>query len=77
MNLLIIVILALIFVSLAAALIFLFKDKGNSRRSLNALRVRVGLSALLIAGLLFGKFAGFLETSSVINQQPPVELKQP
>lgn len=50
--------LVAIFASLFSALVFLFRDKGRSTRTAQALTWRIGLSltlfALLMAGFYFG-----------------------
>jgi len=57
-RIIIVVFLLLIVGSLASALYFLVKDKGNSDRTVKALTVRVTLSVtlflLLLAGFYFG-----------------------
>lgn len=54
----VIVMLLLIFGSLFSALVFLFKDKGQGKRTVQALTWRIGLSIslflLLMAGFYFG-----------------------
>jgi hypothetical protein len=52
LKILIVVIFLGIIVSMASALFFLVKDKGQSTRTLNALTVRIGVSIALFA-LLF------------------------
>lgn len=57
-RIIIIVMLIMIFASLASALVFLLRDRGGSTRTVKALSVRVGLSLalflLLMAGFYFG-----------------------
>ena len=57
-RIIIIVFLILILGSLASALYYLVKDKGNSDRTVKALTIRVSLSVtlflLLMAGFYFG-----------------------
>lgn len=60
MKLVVIVLLLAVVVSLASALWFLAKDDRGSTRILTALKVRVALSALLIAFLIFGYFQGWI-----------------
>ena len=54
----VIVMLLLIFGSLFSALVFFFKDKGQGKRTVQALTWRIGLSIslflLLMAGFYFG-----------------------
>jgi len=57
-RIIIVVFLLLIIASLASALYFLVKDKGDSNRTVKALTIRVTLSVtlflLLMAGFYFG-----------------------
>ena len=57
-RIIIIVMLIMIFASLASALVFLLRDQGGSTRTVKALSVRIGLSLalflLLMAGFYFG-----------------------
>lgn len=57
-RIIIVVFLLLIVASLASALYFLVKDKGDSNRTVKALTIRVALSVtlflLLMAGFYFG-----------------------
>lgn len=58
-----IVILLLIFimVSLFSGLYFLVKDKGQTRRTVNALTVRIGLSLLAIVVIMIAAWLGLIE----------------
>ena len=60
MKLIVILVLLAILVSLGSGLFFLAKDDQGSARVLTALKVRVVLSALLIAFLVFGYFQGWI-----------------
>ncbi len=57
-KIVVIAMLVLIFASLFSALVFLFKDKGQGKRTAQALTWRIGLSMtlflLLMAGFYFG-----------------------
>jgi hypothetical protein len=57
----IVVIIALIAIlgSLGSALVFLVKDGGKTKRTVNALTVRIGLSVLLFLFLMFGYYMGW------------------
>jgi hypothetical protein len=46
--------------SLASAFYFVLTEKGNSKRALNALTLRVGLSVTLFLLLMLGLHFGFL-----------------
>ncbi len=58
-----IVILLLIFImiSLFSGLYFLVKDKGQTRRTVNALTVRIGLSLVAIAVIVIAAWLGLIE----------------
>lgn len=60
MKLVLIIILLAIVASLASGLWFLARDDQGSTRVLTALKWRVGLSAFLIAFLVFGYFQGWI-----------------
>ena len=60
MKLVVILILLAIAASLASGLWFLAKDDRGSTRVLTALKLRVALSAFLIAFLMFGYFQGWI-----------------
>jgi hypothetical protein len=63
-------IIALIFIvfilaSLASALYYLIKDKGQSDRTVRMLTVRVGLSLTLFLLLMAGYYFGFIPQSGL------------
>ena len=60
MKILLVVLLGLVMLSLFSGLFFMYKDKGKSRRVVNALTIRIGLSMLIIAIVIFGYFSGML-----------------
>ena len=60
MKLVVILILLAIVASLGSGLFFLAKDDQGSTRMLTALKVRVALSAVLVAFLVFGYFQGWI-----------------
>ena len=60
MKILVIVLLLAIVGSLASALFFLVHDQGKSKRMVNALAVRVGLSLLLFLMLMAGHYFGLI-----------------
>lgn len=65
MNLFVIVILGLIFVFLGSAVIGLLRGgKAGSDRMFKALRMRIILSVLLFAFLLFAGYVGWIEPNS-------------
>ena len=60
MKILVIVLLLAIVGSLASALFFLVHDQGKSKRTVNALAVRVGLSLFLFLMLMAGHYLGLI-----------------
>jgi hypothetical protein len=62
MKIIVILFVLLILASLGSALFFLINDRGQSRRTVKALALRVGLSVtlflLLMAGYYFGLIPG-------------------
>jgi Protein of unknown function (DUF2909) len=60
MKILIAALLVLVVISLFSGLYFMYKDKGNSKRVVNALTIRVGLSITIIVVLIASYFLGFI-----------------
>ena len=60
MKILLVVLLLAIVGSLASALFFLIHDQGKSKRTVNALAVRVGLSLFLFLMLMAGHYFGLI-----------------
>jgi len=59
MKIVVVLILVLILASLGSALVFLVRDEGKSKRTVNALTVRIGLSVALFLFLMFGYYMGW------------------
>jgi hypothetical protein len=59
MKIVVIVFLLLIIASLASALFYLVTDRGQSKRMVTALALRVGLSMTLFLLLVAGHYLGF------------------
>jgi Protein of unknown function (DUF2909) len=51
--------------SLGSALVYLMKDKGKSNRMANALAMRIGLSVLLFAFVLFSYWMGWIKPTGI------------
>ena len=66
MKLVLILILLAILLSLGSGLWYLAKDDQGSTRVLTALKIRVALSAILIAFLVFGYFQGWIIPQSTV-----------
>jgi hypothetical protein len=60
MKIFVIVMLIAIVASLGSGLYYLSKDDQGSPRVLNALKVRVALSAILVVALVVSYFAGWI-----------------
>lgn len=60
MKIVLVVLLVLVIISLFSGLFFMYRDKGQSKRTVMALTIRVALSitifAIVIAGYFFGWF---------------------
>jgi len=61
MRYVVIVVLLLIVASLGSAVVFMMRDRGNSKRMVKALAIRVGLSVALFAFLMLGYYFGFFK----------------
>ncbi len=64
-KVLIVVLLVLILYNLGAGLVYMIIDKGQTKRTVNALTWRVGLSAALILFLILGIWSGFITPHGV------------
>lgn len=60
MKILIGVLLLLVLVSLFSGLYFMYKDKGNSKRVVTALTIRVALSITIIVIVIASYFLGLI-----------------
>jgi hypothetical protein len=54
-----------IVVALFAALVFLYRDRGQGTRMVKALAIRVGLSILLVTFLLVSYFMGWIAPQGI------------
>lgn len=60
----IVILLLALLLSLASGFVFLMKDKGQTRRTLHSLGVRVTLAALLLAVVAWGLYTGELHSKA-------------
>ena len=60
MKIVVIIFVLLILGSLASALFFLVNDRGQSKRTVRALALRVGLSVILFLMLMAGYYFGLV-----------------
>lgn len=65
MRIIALVFILFILASLASALYYLIKDKGQSDRTVKMLTVRVGLSLTLFLLLMAGYYFGFIPQSGL------------
>ena len=70
-KLLILAILVIIVASLAAAMFFMIRDRGQGKRPVRALTLRIGLSLLVFALLFVGYFTGAIKPHGLYPAQPP------
>ncbi len=63
---LVVAILVAIVISLGSGLYFLLTDKGESKRMVNSLTVRIGLSVALSVMLFIAWVAGYIQPHPVI-----------
>ena len=67
---LIVLLLLIILVSLGAGMFFLVSDRGQSKRPVRALTVRISLSLLLFGLLFVGHFAGLIKPHGLYPPPP-------
>ena len=60
-----IILFSLIIISLFSSLFFLVKDKGNKKRVVNALKVRIGLSVALFVILIYMYTNGYIQPHGI------------
>ncbi|MDA8694074.1 MAG: DUF2909 domain-containing protein [Pseudomonadales bacterium] len=59
-KVIIVILLIGLVISLASGLVFLFKDVGSTRRTLNSLGIRIALAVALMGTTVYGFFSGQL-----------------
>lgn len=60
-KILIVVLFIIILISLGAALYYLIKDKGSTKRTVNALTIRIAVSISIILLLILGYYTGVIQ----------------
>ena len=60
-KILIVVLFIIILISLSAALYYLIKDKGTTKRTVNALTIRIAVSISIILLLILGYYTGVIQ----------------
>jgi hypothetical protein len=61
MRYVVIAVFVLILISLFSGLVFIYADRGGSKRAVKALAVRVGLSLALFLFLMAGYYLGWIK----------------
>lgn len=64
-KILIVILLLAILASLTSGLVFLIRDRGESRRTVRSLTVRIALSVALFALLIFGFATGLIQPHGI------------
>ena len=62
----VVILLLVVLLSLGSALIYLVRDRGSTRRTLNALTVRIGLSLVVFILLMIGFATGLITPHGVV-----------
>jgi uncharacterized membrane protein len=65
MHIIIAIAFVLILSSLASALVFMMKDRGNSKRMMYSLMLRVGFSISLFVFILFAHWMGWIQATGI------------
>ena len=65
MRVVVVVMFLIILGSLGSAMIFMFKDKGKTKRTVNALSMRIGLSVVLFLLILFAHQMGWIQSTGI------------
>ena len=66
LKLLVVILLLVIMISLGSALVYLVRDRGTTRRTLNALTLRIGLSIVAFILLMIGYATGLIAPHGVV-----------
>ena len=64
-KIIIIVLFLIILISLGSALYYLIKDKGTTKRTVNALTVRIAISVSIILLLILGYYTGLIQPHGI------------
>jgi len=65
MKIIIILLFLAVLGSLASAMVFLVKDKGETNRTAKALTYRIGISVFIFVLLILAYFAGYIEPHGI------------
>ena len=64
-KIIVVVVFFIVVVSLTSGLFFLVKDKGNTKRTVQSLTLRIGLSLFAFGLLMLGHAAGWIQPHGV------------
>lgn len=64
-KIIIIIMFLIILLSLGAALYYLMQDKGTTKRTVNALTVRIAVSVSIILLLIIGYYTGLIQPHGI------------
>ena len=73
----VIVALIIILIALGSGLVFLVRDKGQSKRAVKSLTWRIALSIVLFILLFVGYFTGMIRPHGINPQAPPAPPTAP
>ena len=65
MKIIVILVFLAVLGSLASAMVFLVKDKGETNRTAKALTYRIGISVFIFLLLILAYFAGWIEPHGI------------
>jgi glucose uptake protein GlcU len=77
LKVVIVILFLALLVSLFSGFAFLIKDKGNTRRTWNALSVRLTIAALLIGTLVYGIYSGQLQSNAPWDARKTIQIQTP
>ncbi len=66
-KIIIVLVFAAILLSLSSGMVYLVKDRGQSKRTLKALTFRIGLSVFAFALLMVGHYAGWIQPHGLVQ----------
>lgn len=73
-KIVIILLVLLMIISLGSAMVYMFKDRGQTDRTLNALKWRIGIWFVLLAFIVAGlKFGYITPSNSLVPPAPATE----
>ncbi len=72
-KMIVLILLLMVVISLFSGLFFLVKDKGQTKRTVNALSIRIGLSILIIVVVMIAAATGVID----FNQNPIYDSATP